>query len=87
MDSITQVNNLAQFARLVGAARSRNNGLIAGTLGTRAAFQTTKPRSFSGAAPVTTYSNTRQPAKVNTVESNEKPQQTRNLGTKFDAYA
>ena len=89
MNSVAQVNNLAQFVQLVSAARIRNNGLSAGvrTQNNRIAPQTLKSQAFSNAQPLSTYSFSRQPVNSQGAVESSKTNQTRNLGTKFDAYA
>ena len=82
---------MADFVRLVSAARTRNSGLVNGTV--RNAAQAPRPMSFQNVARssgMAGYSNTRQVIRNAPVEANAQPspqQQTRVLGTKFDAYA
>jgi hypothetical protein len=90
MNSVAQVNNLAQFMNLVSAARTRNSGLVNGAV--HNAAQSPRPMSFQNVARssggTAAYSNTRQVVKNAPAETNANPQnQTRVLGTKFDAYA
>jgi hypothetical protein len=87
MNSVAQVNNLAQFVQLVSAARNRNNGLSAAVQRNRTASQTPESRAFSNAKPLSGYSFARQPVSPSAVEASVTPNQTRHLGTKFDAYA
>jgi hypothetical protein len=99
MNSVAQVNNMADFVRLVSAARTRNSGLVNGTVRS-ASQQAPRPMSFQNVARssgMAGYSNTRHvirtapaeaSAATNSVDYGEAPQrQTRVLGTKFDAYA
>jgi hypothetical protein len=95
MESIAQVNNLAQFMRIVSAARSRNGSMVNNSFASvsapesRNAHQAARPRSFQETAGpgVTAYTNTRQVIHEAKVESSAKPSSTRVLGTRFDAYA
>lgn len=93
MNSISQVNSMAEFMRAVSAARNRNSGLVNG-LGHNA-NQTARSRSFQSVMKANSgYTSTRSRAPM--AMANEMPmraaaaegqQQTRVLGTKFDAYA
>ena len=87
MNSVSQVNNLAQFVRLVSEARTRNSAISSGIQKKQFAMQTPASKAFSQTRPVSTYSYSRQPASTQAAESQANIHQTRNLGTRFDAYA
>jgi hypothetical protein len=95
MESVAQVTNMAQFMRLVSAARSRNSNMVDRSFASvsapenQSAHQAAKPRSFQPAAEpgMTTYTNTRRVMKNSNDETGVKPSSTRVLGTRFDAYA
>jgi hypothetical protein len=88
MNAVSQVNNMADFMRLVSAARTRNSGLVSGTV--RNAAQSPRPMSFQNVARsggMAAYSNTRHVVRNEAAETNANQQAARALGTKFDAYA
>jgi hypothetical protein len=87
MNSVSQVSNLAQFVRLVSEARTRNGTVAANTQRKLFSSSLPRPQAFSNATPLSMYSRPGQTSAVQAVDGAAKPVQTRNLGTKFDAYA
>jgi len=86
MQSVAQVNNLAQFMKIVGAARERNSSLSSAIGKNSAATRPSKQFSLPKTGLTAQYSHT-QKTFASASETISKPEQTRNLGTKFDAYA
>jgi hypothetical protein len=88
MNSVSQVNSMAEFMRAVSAARNRNSGLVSG-LG-HDATQAARSRSFQSVMKAKAgYTSTRAPmARANeAAPASTSRQPVRVLGTKFDAYA
>ncbi len=86
MQSVAQVNNLAQFMKIVGAARERNNALSSGIGKSNQASRPVKQFSLPKTGFTAQYSNV-QKTFTDASETVNKPEQTKKLGTKFDAYA
>jgi hypothetical protein len=104
MESVAQVNNMAQFMRLVSEARTRNSNAVNNVAAQRNPFealrmraQTMQSQTPAAAAPSRTsssgsvYTNSRiltNNISIVAADHASAPQQnTRVLGTKFDAYA
>ncbi len=88
MQTVSQVNTMADFVRLVSAARSRNSGLV------KNSGQPEGARSFQNIMrPGVSHANAKirmEPANDSAIQTIPVAKQQENkqiLGTKFDAYA
>ena len=91
METVSQVNTMADFVRLVSAARSRNSGLVKNsgqTSGARSFQSLLKPAAgfARGKARSTAMYDAMSQVLPDAVSvKQQEPKQV--LGTKFDAYA
>jgi hypothetical protein len=89
MDPVSRADNLAQFMKLVGAARARNDAFSPFTKAPRPSASLLMPGA-SVALQQSGYSQARRVSLVNQsaqVSTSQPAQPQRKLGTRFDAYA